>query len=116
MPAAGSGWSARTCRQPNKRRGPRRCASGDWSARGAERTGCWWYSLAVDQQAVPPGAQAGGRPRGASGRRAASPSHRPCDVVVGDGGLAVDEVVVIFRVKDGDLDVLAREAFDVRPG
>ena len=45
----------------------------------------------------------------------ASPSHCPCDLVVGDGGLAVDEVVVIFGVKDGDLDVLAREAFDVRP-
>jgi hypothetical protein len=42
-------------------------------------------------------------------------SHRPCDVVVGDGGLAVDEVVVILRVKNGDLGVLAREAFDVRP-
>ena len=40
MPAAGSGWSVRTCRQPNERRGPRHCASGDWPARGPERAGC----------------------------------------------------------------------------
>jgi pimeloyl-ACP methyl ester carboxylesterase len=41
-------------------------------------------------------------------------SHRPGDVVMGDGGLAVDEVVVILWVEDGNLGVLAREAFDVR--
>ena len=59
MPAAGSGWSARTCREPSKRRGPRRCASRDWSAGRPGHPGCWWCSLAVDQQAVPPGARAG---------------------------------------------------------
>ena len=52
--------------------------------------------------------------RSPPGRHLSARSHRPCDVVVGHGGLAVDEVVVILRVEDGDLDVLAREAFDVR--
>ncbi len=68
MPAAGSGWSARTCRQPNEWRGPRHCASGDWSAQGPERAGCGWCSLAAEQQAVPRGARAG-----------AGPEARACD-------------------------------------
>src|ERR1022692_87652 len=42
-------------------------------------------------------------------------SQGPRDLVVRDGGLAVDEVVVILRVEDGDADVLAGEALDVRP-
>ena len=54
--------SARTCRQPSKRRGPRHCASRDWSARGAGRPGWRWCSLAVVQQPVPPGARAGPAP------------------------------------------------------
>src|ERR1700685_1221215 len=33
-----------------------------------------------------------------------------------DGGLAVEQIVVILGVKDGDSDVLASEALDVRPG
>ena len=35
-----------------------------------------------------------------------------CDVVVGDGGLAVDEVLVVLGVEDGDVDVVAGEALD----
>jgi hypothetical protein len=42
-------------------------------------------------------------------------SQSPRDLVVRDGGLAVDEVVVILGVEDGDADVLAGEARDVRP-
>ena len=62
MLAPGSGWSVRTWGDPSGRRGPRHCASGDWSAWGSGSSGCGWCSLAVDQRAVPRGAQAGGRP------------------------------------------------------
>jgi hypothetical protein len=41
--------------------------------------------------------------------------QRLCDLVVPDGGLAVDEVAVIVGVEDGDADVVAREALDVGP-
>jgi hypothetical protein len=46
-----------------------------------------------------------GRPGGVT---ASAPPH------VRDSGLAADEVVVILGVKDRHVDVLAREAFDVR--
>jgi hypothetical protein len=36
-------------------------------------------------------------------------------VVMRDGSLAVDEVIVVLGIKDGDADVLPREGLDVGP-